>query len=91
MQICEKPCKSKTRFLNFVAFVCFVPFSNKICGNNFKTFSETYVWVYAVCYEALPMGGVEKTQFLLESLFNRATGLRPATLLERDFSTGILL
>ena len=55
-----------------------------------------YGWGYAVCYEALHMGGGWKNTIFrvmqeLESLFNKPTGLRPATLLERDFTTGILL
>ena len=39
-----------------IVFFCFVPFFNKVWGNNFKMLVRTYRWGYTVCYEALHMG-----------------------------------
>ena len=36
--------------------VSFLPFSNKIWGNNFKTLDKIYGWGYTICYEVLHMG-----------------------------------
>ena len=41
--------------LNNIVFFCFVPFSNKIWGNNFKTLGRVYEQGYNVVYEALCM------------------------------------
>ena len=43
--------------LSDFSFFVFAPFSNKIWGNNFKKLCSAYGWGYAVCYEALHIGG----------------------------------
>lgn len=51
-------------FFVAVVVVSFAPFSIKIWGDNLEMLHGEYGWGYAVCYEALHVGGViGKTRF----------------------------